>query len=285
MHPYHLFVTEFARLAREGRKYPPGGLVAPPRPAPRRNAPLAILFSPHPDDESITGGLALRLLRECQWEVLNVAVTLGSKPERRHQRLQELKGACQYLGFELRPSIPGGLEKVTVATRTNDPKLWSKHVATVAGILRNRPPKAIFFPHAQDWHATHIGVHWLVLDALPKVENLRCYLVETEFWGQMPSPNLLVEYKVRDVADLVAATSFHAGEVKRNPYHLRLPAWLHDNVRRGGEIIGGQGHPAPSFLFAQLFRLRRWNAGRIESCCDGGRNLLASTSPDILFSR
>jgi len=285
MNPYYRFVSEFARVAREGRRCALGGLPPPPRPPPRRHAPLALLFSPHPDDESIAGGLALRLSRECQWNVLNVAVTLGSKRQRRRQRLKELQGACRFLRFGLLQPAPGGLEKVSEATRAGDRRLWAKHVATIAGLLQKHRPNAIFFPHALDWHPTHIGVHWLVMDALARTKGLNSCLVETEFWGQMPSPNLLVEYSVKDVADLVAATSFHCGEVKRNPYHLRLPAWMHDNVRRGGELVGGQGGRAPAFLFAQLFRLRRWNSGRIEPCCEGGRNLPASTSPDILFSR
>jgi LmbE family N-acetylglucosaminyl deacetylase len=285
MNPYQPFVEEFARIAREGRRCPLGGLASPPRPAAPPKAPLALIFSPHPDDETITGGLALRLLRECQWRVANVAVTLGAKRERRAERLKELKGACRYLGFGLLQTAPGGLEKVNLATRANDPKLWAHSVAVIAKILRRRRPKAIFFPHESDWHSTHIGVHWLVMDALKEAADLDCYLVETEFWGQMSSPNLLVEYTVSDVADLVAGTSFHAGEVKRNPYHLRLPAWMQDNVRRGAELVGGQGHPAPAFVFAQLFRLRRRHSGRMETCCEGGRVLPASTSPDVLFSR
>jgi LmbE family N-acetylglucosaminyl deacetylase len=285
MNPYLHFVSEFARIAREGRKFPTGGVPFPPRPGPRRDAPLAILFSPHPDDESIAGGLALRLSRECQWRILNVAVTLGGKRERRAQRLKELRGACRYLGFGLCLPAPGGLERVSAATRANEPGLWAEHVTAIARLLQRRRPDAIFFPNELDWHSAHTGVHWLVMDALARVEGVRCHLVETEFWGQIASPNLLVEYSVKDVADLVAATSFHAGEIKRNPYHLRLPAWMQDNVRRGGERVGGQGRSAPAFDFGQIFRLRRWNSGRVQECCEGGRNLPASTSPDVLFSR
>lgn len=285
MNAYQNFVSEFARLAREGQNYPLGGFALPPRRVPRRNAPLALLFSPHPDDESITGGLALRLSRECGWNVLNVAVTLGSKRDRRAGRRKELKGACRFLGFDLMEPARGGLENVNAATRVSDPKLWGKEVSAIAAVLQKHRPNAIFFPHARDWHPTHIGVHWLVMDALPKVAGLKCYLVETEFWGQMPAPNLLVEYSANDVADLVAATSFHRGEVKRNPYHLRLPAWMQDNVRRGGELVAGQGRSAPDFTFAQLFRLRHWNRGGIEACGEGGRILPASTSPDVLFLR
>ena len=283
MNPYHHFVSEFARVAREGADCPLGGIAPLPRPAPAPDAPRALLFSPHPDDESITGGLALRLWRECGWKVVNVAVTLGSKPERRAERLEELKGACGFLGFELLTVASGGLEEVSASTRANNPPRWSSSVATIAGVLRRQQPRAIFFPHEQDWNRAHIGAHWLVMDALAQAEGLSCYLVETEFWGQMASPNLLVEYSAGDVADLVAAVSFHAGEVKRNPYHLRLPAWLHDNVRRGAELAGGQGQPAPDFVFGQLFRLRRWRAGRMEACFAGGRNLPAAARADEVF--
>ena len=102
MNPYRHFVSEFARLAREGRKCVRSAalLPCPVPPRARKRAPGS-LFSLHPDDESIGGGLALRLMRECRWNVLNVAVTLGSKRERRPERRKELKGACQFLGFDL----------------------------------------------------------------------------------------------------------------------------------------------------------------------------------------
>ena len=285
MNPYHHFVSEFARVAREGADCPLGGIAPTPHPPPAPDAPKAILFSPHPDDESINGGLALRLSRECGWNAVNVAVTLGSKPERRAGRLAELTGACRFLGFELLPAVPGGLENVAVSTRADNPKLWSSSVDAIARILRQQQPKAIFCPHEMDWNRAHAGTHWLVMDALAQADGLSCYLVETEYWGQMASPNLLVEYSVADVADLVAAVSFHAGEVKRNPFHLRLPAWLHDNVRRGGELVGGQGQAAPDFVFAQLFRLRQWRSGGLHACYPGGRNLAASARADGLFAR
>ena len=66
MNPYHRFVSEFARVAREGADCPLGGMAPPPRPPPPPDAPKALLFSPHPDDESVTGGLALRPLEPQQ---------------------------------------------------------------------------------------------------------------------------------------------------------------------------------------------------------------------------
>ena len=92
-----------------------------------------------------------------------------------------------------------------------------------------------------------------------------------------------MESGATEVADLMAATSFHVGEVRRNPYHLRLPAWLQDNVRRGGELVGGQGGPAPDFDFATLYRLRRWRAGAWEDVYAGGRLLPCQANAGEIF--
>jgi hypothetical protein len=100
-------------------------------------------------------------------------------------------------------------------------------------------------------------------------------VVETEFWGAMADPNLMVESSVEDVANLVAATSFHVEEVRRNPYHLSLSAWMQDNVRRGGELVGGQGAAAPDFTFATLYRLRKYAAGEFHRTYSGGKLLSA----------
>src|SRR5947199_10581056 len=99
----------------------------------------------------------------------------------------------------------------------------------------------------------------------------------------MNDPNLMVEISARDLTDLITATTFHIGGVKRNPYHLLLPAWMLDNVRRGSELVGGQGGAAPDFTFAALYRLRRWRQGRIEKLFDGGRQMSASEKMRKLF--
>ena len=83
----------------------------------------------------------------------------------------------------------------------------------------------------------------------------------------------MIESSAADVADLVAALSLHAGEVARNAYHLRLPAWMMDNVRRGAELVGGQGSAAPQFAFATLYRLRRWADGRLHEVLERGQLL------------
>jgi LmbE family N-acetylglucosaminyl deacetylase len=279
MTPYHEFVSALAGLVREGSSFPLGTFPTPARPAPAAGAPSALIFSPHPDDECIIGALAVRLQREGGYRIVNVAVTQGSNKARQAGRWDELRAACDYLGFELVQTVPGGLEKVTAATRQKNPAHWQTAVDVIAEILRGRRPDVIFFPHESDWNSTHIGTHYLLADALARqAQEFICTIVETEFWGAMATPNLMVESAPHDVGDMMAALSFHVGEVQRNPYHLLVPAWMQDNVRRGGELVGGQGGAAPDFSFATLYRLRRWARGGFEQAYEGGRNIPASTN-------
>ena len=123
-------------------------------------------------------------------------------------------------------------------------------------------------------------MHHLVLDALASLPpDFSTIIVENEFWGQMQSPDLMVESSETDLADLLAALSHHVGEVRRNPYHLRLPAWMQDNVRLGAELVGGEGGNAPDFDFATLYRVRLWQGGGVKEAWEGGRQLAAGDPP------
>src|SRR6267154_5506349 len=124
MNPYNHFVSEYVRLVREGKSYQLGGFVPAPKPSLAADAPKALFFSPHPDDECISGGIALRLMREAHMNVINVAVTQGSKKERHAERYRELENACKYIGFGLMATGPNGLDKVSVKTRVQDPGYW-----------------------------------------------------------------------------------------------------------------------------------------------------------------
>src|ERR1700733_14521527 len=163
MNPYQKFVSAFAKLADDGKSLPLGGIAPSEKKPIPPGAPVVMIFSPHPDDECIIGGLALRLMREAGMRVVNVAVTLGSNKERRAARLVELKNACNWIGFELEEP---GLEKIVPATRTHEPPLWNAAIQAIGTLLLKYKPRAIFFPHEGDWHGAHIGTHFLVRDAL-----------------------------------------------------------------------------------------------------------------------
>ncbi len=272
MNPYQNFITELSRLLRQGKSFPLGGFPPLAKPKLAADAPRALIFSPHPDDEVIIGGLPLRLLRELKMNVINVAVTQGSNKARQQERLKELSACCDHVGFGLLQTRENGLEGINAKSRAQNPAKWSQSVERIAEILSEQQPQVIFFPHDDDWNSSHIGTHHLVVDALAKLGGaFSCFTVETEFWGAMKTPNLMVESSEQDVIDLITALSFHIGEVRRNPYHLRMPPWLIDNVRRGGELVGGQGGAAPDFLFGTLYRLRQWRGGKLESVLEKGK--------------
>lgn len=260
--PFSSYVHGIARLMEEARTVPLGDIPPARTPKLAPNSQRVLVLSPHPDDESIIGALPLRLRRELNCDVRVVAVTQGSRADRQMARLEEMQGACDYLGFALVTTKPHGLLNINPKTRDGNPAEWAAAVEVIAKLITDHRPSIIFLPHDQDWNSTHIGTHFLVTDALKTLgPDYRCLLVETEFWRAMSAPNLMIESTPDEVADLVAAISFHKGEVVRNPYHLTLPAWMADNVRRGGEIVGGQGGTAPTFPFATLYRLRDWAKG------------------------
>lgn len=284
--PYRKFVSDFALLLKKGEKLPSG------IPASAREvdisplAPKVIIFSPHPDDECVAGALPLRLLRELRLKVINVAVTQGSRKNRQKERFAELQNACSYLGFELVQTVENGLERINLTTREKDHQRWKDAVRVILKILVELQPRVVIFPHQNDWNSTHVGTHFLVMDALKKMEKtFSCYIVETEFWGAMDTPNLMIESSEEDVADLITALSFHKGEIERNPYHLRLPSWMMDNVRRGSELVSGQGAEASPLIFATLYRLRKWSDLRMEIFFEGGKAVSQAESLEDLFQQ
>jgi LmbE family N-acetylglucosaminyl deacetylase len=236
----------------------------PDRHAPAGREPQpghCLIFAPHPDDECIVGALPLRLHQEAGWRISNVAVTLGSNPERRATRWAELLDACEVLGFDcIRPGDEG-LNDVRPDTPVREPALWAAHVDGIAALLRGHRPALVLAPHALDDNPSHRGVHQLVVEALALAHS-DTVLAHTEFWSTQAAPNALVQTNLADTARLIAALERHTGEIERNPYHLRLPAFLADAVRRGGELVLGAGETPPDFAFATLYRLVRYAAGQ-----------------------
>src|SRR5579859_4841816 len=161
MNPYHQVVAGYEKLIQSGRSMPLGGFPPASRPQLAPDAPKALFFSPHPDDECIVGGIAVRLLRQARMNLVNVAVTLGSKKERQAERWRELQNECRYIGFGLVSTGPNGLERINVRTREQDPAHWSACVSNIAAIIEQSRPKVVLFPHDRDWNSTHIGTHYL----------------------------------------------------------------------------------------------------------------------------
>jgi LmbE family N-acetylglucosaminyl deacetylase len=283
--PFVSYVAGFDTLLASGAGLSVGYEARPQLPEVALDAPVCMVFSPHPDDEAISGALPWRLRTQARWRVLNVALTLGSNKGRRAARWHELEQCCAYLGFELVSASgePGrGFEVVSEQAADDDPAHWAGCVARVADLITRHQPRLIVCPHGSDGHAAHIGTHRLVMEALRTMgSEADLSLALSEYWNTQSDPGLMVELGTAEVADLVAALSLHVGEVARNPYHLTLPAWFIDSVRRGAERMGAPGGSAPDFRFASLYGWKRWHQGR----CDAlpATLLPLGEQPDLLF--
>lgn len=235
-----------------------------------------LVFAPHPDDECIVGALPLRLKQEAGWRVTNVAVTLGSNPDRRDARWAELQDACHVLAFDCIRVGKDGLSDVRADTAERDPTLWAAHVQALADVLAQHQPRLVLAPHALDDNSSHRGVCRAVMEALAAL-RADTVLAHTEFWSTQAHPNTLVQTSLADTARLITALERHTGEIERNPYHLRLPAFLADAVRRGGELLLGAGEAPPDYAFATLYRLVAYRAG--QPVAELPRRLLPADRP------
>jgi len=274
------FVQGNIKAMEAGKSIPLGPsatrLIAPPAAAGGSPALKVVMCSPHPDDEALIGSLPLRLRCECGAKVTNCAITLGSNPGQRERRLRELEAACGALGFELRVANPPlGFDHINHDNRTNHPDDWAAKVRVLSEVLEQEAPDVMVAPHAADLNTTHIGTHYLVVDALgdylSRTGRGPIPFFETEFWHQNPRPNLMVGVSAEDEAILIMATAEHGDEVRRNPYHLRHPGRMIENVRLGAEVVGGQGGAAPDFPFAELYHLAFMSGKNLVAPRPGGR--------------
>src|SRR5215210_7860966 len=131
MSPYEAFINDCAGIVAKHKNLPLGGFPMPPKRKVRPDAPKALIFAPHPDDEVIIGGLPLRLMREQGVNVINVAVTQGSSKARQAERWKELSACCDYIGFGLIATRENGLEGINLKSREQKPAEWKHSVARI----------------------------------------------------------------------------------------------------------------------------------------------------------
>lgn len=216
----------------------------------KTSVPLTVMIlSPHPDDESIIGSLALRLLQENNAHVINVAVTVGSNKARQSERKKELNDACELLEME------------NVFLDEN----WKTKEKELKSLIQKYQPSLIIAPHLKDFHPAHIKTGELLKKTLTSLKKGTYLVAWSEFWAQNPKANILVEVPEEILKLQMEALEKHVGEVARNPYHLRLPGWMMDSVRRGSEVIGGKGTEATNMAFGVLYQLQVSKAGKLST--------------------
>ncbi len=237
---------------------------AQPLAATAPSAGVCMLVSPHPDDEAISGALAWRLRHEAGWRVINVAVTLGSRLDRRAQRWAEAQACCSELGFELLAASgheAQGLEGITPDDAQRNTAPWQDAVQALRTLLETHQPRVLICPHALDGHKAHIATSLLTQQALQAWSPEQVHLLLSEYWNTQMDPRLAVGLSAHQVAALMQGLACHAGEISRHPYHRLLPAWFADSARRGAERVNPPGSAALDFSFASLYGWRTWRSG------------------------
>lgn len=209
------------------------------KPANLSNQPRILILSPHPDDECLMAGCALRMQEEWGAVVTVVPYSYGSNPARRLARQQELKDALGVLGFQLLDPRSGGLEKLTEAEFLD--------------AVKKIDPELIISPHARDRHPVHVEAHQLVANAM--MNQKKTIWIQTEYWQANEQPNAFVPLRGDLVVKIGEALMKHQGEIQRNPYHLSLPGWYMDQARRAVELIPGFGNALPITAFGQLIEI------------------------------
>jgi LmbE family N-acetylglucosaminyl deacetylase len=215
-------------------------------------SPKILILAPHPDDECLMAGFALRAKEEWGSSIYVLPYSFGSRVERRLQRKNEMKAAIQVLGFELiDPRTDQKLERLTM----------SEFVSACQSIQ----PDVILSPHPDDHHPAHVEASQMVRDfrvaqaALFSKEGAKknqITWIQTEYWKHHSEPNFFLPLTMNHVIQMGQALQKHEGEISRNPYHLSLPAWLIDQARRAPEVLGGFGTDSDQFLFGVLLKIQ-----------------------------
>lgn len=202
-----------------------------------------LVIAPHPDDECLMSGFAIRAQDEWGSEVYVLPFSYGSNLDRQNERKRELTHAVSALGFTvIDPRSP----QFSELTREE-----------ILSVLESLSPEILIIPHAQDGHPTHIRCSTLSMTLAKewvKQKNKTLIVLESEFWMNIENPNLLIPLTGTQVSKIGEALSLHVGEVSRNPYHLSLPAYFMEQKRRGSEKVLGLGSKIEDFVFAQSYR-------------------------------
>jgi len=214
--------------------------------------PKILMVSPHPDDECLMAGYALRAQEEWGAEVHVVPFSYGSNTERRPERLKELKAALEVLRFRW------------VDPRT-DPFLNRLTMTEFVKAYQSVQPDVILSPHPDDHHPAHIAAANMVRDLRVAMKALSAkegiskkepIWIQTEYWKQNAEPDYFLPLSADHVICMGRALQKHEGEISRNPYHLSLPAWLMDQSRRAQEVMGAYGEESAQHLFGVLLKIQ-----------------------------
>jgi LmbE family N-acetylglucosaminyl deacetylase len=144
----------------------------------------AMVFAPHPDDETLGCGGTILQKRRAGATVRIVFMTdgaasnprLSSRAEMRMTRHGEALEAVEVLGLE--PAHVSWLD-----FPDGELGLWhAEAVGRVSGLLQLHRPEQLFLPYARGEHSDHVATHAIVHEAIGRV-GLAATLLEYPVWS------------------------------------------------------------------------------------------------------
>ena len=183
--PARIANTFVSRLRRKVR-----GWITPQPPAADGWQPAGghvMVIAPHPDDEVIGCGGAVCRHVAAGDPVSVIYLTRGetsrgypwlSPAQKQLKRQQEALDSCAILGVRDTLFLDGSDGNLS------DPTIIAKLTAKVADAMRDRRPKLIYVPHADDNHPDHIAAYRMTID-LARAMSPRPTVYQYELWSPL----------------------------------------------------------------------------------------------------
>jgi N-acetylglucosamine malate deacetylase 1 len=217
---------------------------------------VALIVSPHPDDELLGLGATVGLLLERSWTVCNLACSLGHR-EDHERRLAELGEAGHRLGF-----TTSLMEPLAALGSGDDPGPAAEAVAAaVATEIARHTPDVVISPHLGDGHHAHEVVAQGVRRALEQATAGPVWWAYG-IWNELPRPNVFAPYDDTVLRRVLHALDAYQGENARSHYDQMYPARGVVNRTLGSERVFGFGTATATDLpYADLFTELRHGSG------------------------
>lgn len=191
----------------------------------------AVVFAPHPDDETLgCGGTVIRKCRAGA-DVTVVFMTDGSqshahlmpRSELRSLRMVEARAACRVLGVDDDAVVFLDFEDGCLEAHIN------QAVGRVAALLDATMPDAVYIPYRLDGPSDHAATYHIVQQAL-HMHARQVHVFEYPIWFWQHWPWVAAPRRRRQNAKQFLRTSVRAGLGMRMLVDFRHHVWIGDVI-------------------------------------------------------
>lgn len=225
--------------------------------------PTVLLVSPHPDDEVLGAGGALRLLRMYDCGIHNLACSLG-RPDDRARRQAELLTAAARIEFYTTIMDP----PAEISSGNDLRESACKIAAKVSEMITVTGADVVVSPHPYDGHHGHEAVASGVRAALAGLGDSAPRWWMWGLWSDLQIPTIYAPFGHIIMNEVQHAIAAYTGENARNQYDRLYPARAAAHAVLGAERVFGYGatntsnEPFADLLTEVYYRKGQWLLGQ-----------------------